>query len=274
MRSFLLLSLVFASNSIYFVSADCYALNFCNGHGACDNATSTCNCYEGWGASTDITFYKAPDCSLRTCPSAKAWADLPSSSTNAHAIMECSNRGTCDRNLGLCNCMHGFQGSACERMSCPNNCSGHGQCLSMQQLARISNALPLSPNTYYEGDEDSTTWDEQKSYGCLCDSSWAVGLGNRETQEPEWFGPDCSQRHCPSGDDPKTSTVETNCTGVKAKDSNYEGEEGNLCQVDCANQGHCDYSTGVCACFKGMFGSNCTIIETNAVYASINGEIT
>ena len=50
--------------------------------------------------------------------------------------------------------------------------------------------------------------------------------------------------HCPSGDDPKTSTVETNCTGVKAKDSNYEGEEGNLCQVDCANQGHCDYSTG------------------------------
>lgn len=30
------------------------------------------------------------------------------------------------------------------------------------------------------------------SFGCVCDSSWAVGLGNGETQQSEWFGPDCS----------------------------------------------------------------------------------
>ena len=31
-------------------------------------------------------------------------------------------------------------------------------------------------------------------FGCVCDSSWSVGLGAGDTQEPEWFGPDCSYR--------------------------------------------------------------------------------
>lgn len=42
--------------------------------------------------------------------------------------------------------------------------------------------------------KDSTTWDEDKIYGCVCDSSWTVGLASGEVQEPEWFGPDCSLR--------------------------------------------------------------------------------
>ena len=33
------------------------------------------------------------------------------------------------------------------------SCSGHGTCVSIAQMARMSNALPLGPNTYYEGDE-------------------------------------------------------------------------------------------------------------------------
>lgn len=102
---------------------------------------------------------------------------------------------------------------------------------SMKQLARMDSALPLGPNTYYEGDEDASTWDEEKVFGCLCDSSWTVGLGAGERQEPEWFGPDCSQRHCPSADNPRTFRVETNCTGVIAKNSIYKGAEGNICQV-------------------------------------------
>lgn len=55
------------------------------------------------------------------------------------------------------------------------------------------------------------TWDEEMIYGCVCDSSWEVGLGSGQTQEPEWFGPDCSLRHCPSGDDPSTTVDETDC---------------------------------------------------------------
>ena len=135
------------------VQGDCSMLNFCNGHGTCINSTSTCACYDGWGASTDITFYRAPDCSLRTCPSDRAWADVPTSATVAHSMVECSNRGTCDKTTGICKCFAGFTGVACQRNVCPNDCSGHGVCLSMRQLARSDSALPLGPNTFYEGDE-------------------------------------------------------------------------------------------------------------------------
>jgi hypothetical protein len=27
-------------------------------------------------------------------------------------------------------------------------------------------------------------------YGCVCDSSWTVGLASGQTQQPEYFGPD------------------------------------------------------------------------------------
>ncbi|RHY26214.1 hypothetical protein DYB32_007799 [Aphanomyces invadans] len=50
----------------------CRFLNDCSGHGDCTLMSSTCVCHPGFGASTDVTDYKAPDCSLRTptrhCP--------------------------------------------------------------------------------------------------------------------------------------------------------------------------------------------------------------
>ncbi len=76
----------------------------------------------------------------------------------------------------------------------------------------------------------------------------------------------CIVGHCPSADNPRTFVVETNCTGVKAKNSIYKGNPGNLCQVDCANQGLCDYKTGLCQCFDGQFGDDCSIIDPLAVY--------
>jgi hypothetical protein len=189
MKMYLILNLFLITGVI----ADCGMQNNCNGHGACNLATSVCNCFEGWGASTDITLYRAADCSARTCPSFRAWGDVPTSSTTAHNYAECSNRGTCNRETGLCTCFPGFTGSACERSRCPNDCSGHGICTSIKQMARLSYALPLAPNTFYEGYDDSITWDEDMSYGCVCDSSWEVGLGSGQTQQPEWFGPDCSK---------------------------------------------------------------------------------
>lgn len=59
-------------------------------------------------------------------------------------------------------------------------------------------------------------------FGCVCDSKWQVGLGAGQTQEPEWFGPDCSLRHCPSGDDPSTDVDETDCFNVTSS-SVYPG---------------------------------------------------
>jgi hypothetical protein len=99
-------------------------------------------------------------------------------------------------------------------------------------------------------------WDDNTHYACVCDSSWPVGLLSGDTQQAEFFGPFCQFRHCPSGDDPMTAINETNCTG-KAIFGGDLGQSGNLCHVDCSNRGICDYSSGICQCFDGFYGSNC-----------------
>lgn len=78
--------------------------------------------------------------------------------------------------------------------SCPNGCSGHGKCVSLAQMASEPNAMPVRRALTYGGLESTTTWDENKIFGCVCDSAWAVGLKSGEVQEPSWFGPDCSLR--------------------------------------------------------------------------------
>ena len=161
--------------------------------------------------------------------------------------------GQCNRKLGKCICFPGFEGDACQRNSCHNGCSGNGQCVSLSQAASMSRAMPILPDTSYGGLDESETWDEEKIYGCVCDSSWSVGLGDGETQEPEYFGPDCSRRHCPSGDDPLTDVDETDCEGLNG------GASGNLCHVDCSRRGVCNYRTGECDCFDGFYGLNCGI---------------
>mmetsp|Transcript_37306 Transcript_37306/g.54549 ORF Transcript_37306/g.54549 Transcript_37306/m.54549 type:complete len:301 (+) Transcript_37306:83-985(+) len=245
----------------------CESLNQCSGHGTCIPSTDTCSCDPGWGSTSDLSYYKSPDCSLRTCPVDRAWGDIPTSSNTAHALAECSNRGTCNRHTGSCVCFDGFEGSACQRMKCPNDCSGHGQCLPVRQLATMTDALPLSDPATYTGFESTITWDSEMIYGCVCDSSWAVGLGNGERQEPEWFGADCSLRHCPSADDPRTTSVdETDCSNKDAKGGRGTGQPGNICHIDCSNRGLCDYVTGRCTCFDGYYGEACHLQSALAKY--------
>jgi hypothetical protein len=54
-----------------------------------------------------------------------------------HFYMECSNRGLCDRKAGVCKCFPGYDGAACQRTTCPNDCSGHGTCEKVSELRKL-----------------------------------------------------------------------------------------------------------------------------------------
>jgi hypothetical protein len=98
----------------------------------------------------------------------------------AHEYRECSNKGVCDRQTGTCACFEGYDGSACQRASCPSNadgmCSGHGTCESVKEIAArdFNNVYNL--------------WDEHATMGCVCD--------------PGYSGADCADRVCKWGADP------------------------------------------------------------------------
>jgi hypothetical protein len=169
--------------------------------------------------------FQGADCSERTCPFGNAHVDspkgdldgsadalsgtsttiagstiypfgtqeqYPDSQTNeGHFYMECSNKGMCDRSSGLCECYDGYEGSACQRAGCPNDCSGHGTCETIKELAEdkgagegVDGLLDLSgvPALRYE------LWDKTITMGCKCDGGF--------------YGPDCSLKRCPYGVDP------------------------------------------------------------------------
>lgn len=150
--------------------------NKCSGHGKC-GLNDVCQCMQNWIGG---------DCSSRQCPYTRAWHDTAQRDDDAHYYAECGNRGTCDRATGECKCDDGFIGSGCRRMRCPNDCSGHGTCEFIEELA--SNAFHKQIGGV--ANRKYTLWDQEKIMGCVCDANYEAH--------------DCSRRTCPKGDDPLT----------------------------------------------------------------------
>jgi hypothetical protein len=153
--------------------------NKCSGHGSCGK-NDVCACMQNWTGG---------DCSGRVCPYTRAWQDTAEADSDAHYYAECGNRGLCDRDKGVCDCDEPFAGSGCRRLGCPSDCSGHGTCEFIEELAadgyykRVGGKLGRK----YE------LWDQEKIMGCRCD--------------PGFEGHNCARRVCPKGDDPLTTAV-------------------------------------------------------------------
>lgn len=146
--------------------------NHCSNHGTCE-MNNNCKCYTGLDGEAEWT---GPDCSQRTCPKDYAWVGEVVNANNLHPWTECSNKGTCDRTTGACNCFPGYDGVACQRTVCHNNCNDRGTCWPEKHLASKVNRMYMTP------------WDAMKHVGCLCDAGYR--------------GPSCEFQECPSGTDP------------------------------------------------------------------------
>lgn len=157
---------------LYTQYANASCVDMCNGHGYCADY-DMCVCIQG---ADGLPAFTGADCSERTCPRGIAWVGDVVTSNNVHPLAECSNKGLCDRATGTCMCYLNYEGLACERTVCPNNCSGRGECYTQRQLANEVNAV-------YE-----TPWDADKQVGCVCDAGYR--------------GMSCSMIECPSGADP------------------------------------------------------------------------
>jgi hypothetical protein len=162
--------------------------NACSGHGTCGQ-NGVCQCFDNWGVGMS---HDSGDCSERICPFEFAWVDTPDKLGNHHKYAECANRGICDRETGECECFPGYEGKGCARTTCPNDCSGHGRCMEIQDMP-----FQITPHQYETGDFLSQKahtfassyhkWDAEKTRGCVCD--------------PEYGDADCSKRMCMFGND-------------------------------------------------------------------------
>lgn len=184
MISFLLIFLAFRWDNTHAQSPKQACPNGCNSNGYCTSPGRVCKCFQG---------YTGADCSLKTCPQGLAWTDQAIGIDDAHNLAECSRNGICNRINGVCTCRIGYEGTACELLSCPNDCSGAGKCQTMHYYA-----LAKDPGLGTVFDY-SAIWDAHKIRGCNCDTGRSA--------------PDCSHLDCPTGDDPLTGNVLTATSG-------------------------------------------------------------
>ena len=200
-------------------SATAECPNACSAHGKC-GAYDMCSCYRNWMANDcsericqfGLAHVDVPKGDLDSSSGALTMTALGASpvvsdvavssdmypkgtseqfpnmmdsaqvelSDTAHDYAECSNKGTCDRSTGSCQCFEGYGGSACQRATCPDTgagvCSGHGTCENIKTISRwdYSNVYKL--------------WDESATMGCVCDGGYE--------------GSDCSEKICKFGADP------------------------------------------------------------------------
>lgn len=103
---------------------------------------------------------------LGWCPFGTAWAGKASSLNSAHISTECSGQGLCDRSSGICACMPGFEGGACQRAKCGMSmCGRNGKCVAKSYLFNFYNTDNITVGAF----GSLNTWDSNSTTACVCD---------------------------------------------------------------------------------------------------------
>ena len=212
-----LLGLVLLGCLLHLATTECF--NACSGHGKC-TVYDMCICHRNWQSNDcservcqfGLAFVDSPkgdldssgtvDGPLETVGvnsfvypygTSEGYPDMRDSdeqplTQSGHAYAECSNAGICDRSTGTCVCQHGFEGVACQRLTCPSfpgyagsTCSGHGVCRTLSSIIKSRGRRGHAGDAY-------ALWDRSISTACVCDSGF--------------FGGDCHQRRCKKTVDP------------------------------------------------------------------------
>lgn len=200
------------------VAAQAACPNSCSGHGTCGD-NEVCSCHDNFGMGG----LAGGDCSDRMCPYELAWVDSPMKDGSTHNYAECAAKGICDRSTGACECFAGYDGKACGRQVCQDDCSGHGTCEFMNELTFgtvYNDFFDGTPKAWAASGDDTTpgaatyvpgggsailfsdyygtgvgairpatdmSWDASRARACVCDAGY-TGLS-------------CTSRMCPVGND-------------------------------------------------------------------------
>lgn len=170
----------------FVMTTDAACPNACSQHGTC-GADDVCTCHDNWG--TGLGENNGGDCSDRLCPMEIAWVDTPDGYGKFKNYATCAGRGICDYSTGECECFAGYEGKACKRQSCPEDCNGHGTCEYVDDIGYGNSYMDWSATSFKDEPKkfEVFDWDSRKSRVCKCD--------------PGYSGPSCDKRRCPHGND-------------------------------------------------------------------------
>lgn len=154
--------------------------------------------YEAWPTVAGVAMYKGSGTDGGLDPSKIEGGGFAALPNEAHFYAECSGKGLCNRQTGSCACFDGYEGGACQRLTCPNDCSRHGMCTPVADIATggfhefVDSSYGINSVKGVLNPFPYALWDGAKNVKCVCDAGYT--------------GADCSLRTCPRGDDPLTVT--------------------------------------------------------------------
>jgi hypothetical protein len=235
--------------------------------------------------ATTIQQAAASEVDMEMAGSVDFGVDLDASPSPVHctSASDCHGNGVCK--AGVCMCVQPFTGPACERITCPNQCSGTGRCDLSTGVCFCYNATQLAAIYPTDGPEHEWGFEgpDCSLKACFSDCGERQGRGrcNKQTGLCEckkgFWGPEglhCNSVLCDDTCSAHGFCVDGGCICDVAANK-LSGWYGEKCEKPvCPN--HCMESAGLgkcinarCVCAAGWWGEDCSQKSCPANYSPL-----